>query len=103
MSSLPELIKQDRFASPAHEAMLNVMVTYPWLMGELASTMECHEVTPAQYNVLRILRGAGDKGLSALSMTLCPAAASARGDGRFAEPISSAGATPLVFCASAPV
>ena len=33
------------------------MVTYPWIMSELANTMECHEVTPAQYNVLRILRG----------------------------------------------
>lgn len=57
MSTLSELIKQDQFASPAVEAMLNVMVTYPWLMGALADTMEAHDLTPAQYNVLRILRG----------------------------------------------
>lgn len=58
MPSLRELIKQERFASPAEEAMLNVLVTYPWIMGELASIMSVHALTPAQYNVLRILRGA---------------------------------------------
>lgn len=57
MSTLADLIKQDRFASPAQEAMLNVLVTYPWLMGELAAAMEPFGLTPAQYNVLRILRG----------------------------------------------
>lgn len=38
--------------------MLNVLVTYPWIMGELAGVMAPHDLTPAQYNVLRILRGA---------------------------------------------
>ena len=57
MSTLSELVKQYQFASPAHEALLNVMVTYPWIMGALADTMEEHDLTPAQYNVLRILRG----------------------------------------------
>jgi len=56
--TLAELIKQDRFTSPAQEAMLNVLVTYPWIMGELAAAMGAHDLTPAQYNVLRILRGA---------------------------------------------
>ncbi len=54
---LSELIKQDRFASPAQEAMLNVVVTSSWLLGELATAMAPYGVTPAQYNVLRILRG----------------------------------------------
>ncbi len=57
MSTLSDLIKQDHFESPAQEAMLNVMVTYPWLMGELASALSDVDLTPAQYNVLRILRG----------------------------------------------
>lgn len=57
MSTLAELIKQERFESPAHEAILNVMVTYPWIMGELSAAMGEHDLTPAQYNVLRILRG----------------------------------------------
>jgi DNA-binding MarR family transcriptional regulator len=57
VSTLADLIKQDRFESPAHEAILNVMVTYPWIMGELSTAMDEHDLTPAQYNVLRILRG----------------------------------------------
>lgn len=57
MSSLSDLIKQDRFPSPGHEALLNVLVTYPQIMGELAGVMSDFDVTPAQYNVLRILRG----------------------------------------------
>jgi DNA-binding MarR family transcriptional regulator len=57
VSTLSDLIKQDQFESPAHEAMLNVMVTYPWIMGELLAAMADHDLTPAQYNVLRILRG----------------------------------------------
>jgi DNA-binding MarR family transcriptional regulator len=54
---LAELIKQDRFASAAQEAMFNVMVTSSWLFGEMAGAMAPYDVTPAQYNVLRILRG----------------------------------------------
>jgi len=38
--------------------MLNVLVTYPWIMNALADAMGQHGITPAQYNVLRILRGA---------------------------------------------
>ena len=37
--------------------MLNVIVTSNWIMGELAAVMAPYDVTPAQYNVLRILRG----------------------------------------------
>lgn len=54
---LSEIIKQNEFASPALEAMLNIVVTSSWLMSEMASTMAPFGVTPAQYNVLRILRG----------------------------------------------
>ncbi len=54
---LSELIKQNHFASPGHEAILNIVVTSSWLMNELATAMAPFGVTPAQYNVLRILRG----------------------------------------------
>lgn len=57
MSTLADLIKQDKFESPAQEAVLNLMVTYPWVMGALASAMDEFDLTPAQFNVLRILRG----------------------------------------------
>ena len=54
---LSELIKQEHFRSTSHEAMLNVLVTSSWIFNELASTMAPYGMTPAQYNVLRILRG----------------------------------------------
>ncbi len=57
MSTLATLIKQHHFSSPGHEALLNVMVTYPYVVSELAAVMAGFGVTPAQYNVLRILRG----------------------------------------------
>lgn len=54
---LSELIRQDRFASPGHEAILNVLVTASWLTTSTAAAMDAFDITPAQYNVLRILRG----------------------------------------------
>lgn len=54
---LSKLIKQDTFTSLAQETILNVMVTHSWLVGELSAAMDTYDVTPVQYNVLRILRG----------------------------------------------
>ena len=54
---LAELLKQDHFASLGQEAMLNVVVTGNWLLSELAATTANYNITSAQYNVLRILRG----------------------------------------------
>ncbi|MFT5141612.1 MAG: DNA-binding MarR family transcriptional regulator [Rhodothermales bacterium] len=54
---LEELIKQDRFATASERAMLNIMATSSWVVSQLTSTMGEFGVTPAQYNVLRILQG----------------------------------------------
>jgi len=54
---LSELIRQDTFTSSAQEVILNVIVTGSWLLSELMTAMAPYGVTPAQYNVLRILRG----------------------------------------------
>ena len=54
---LADLIRQSHFASPAQEAVLNVTATESWVTGEIAASLAPHGVTPAQYNVLRILRG----------------------------------------------
>ncbi len=55
---LRDLIQQDHFDSAGHETLLNVIVTGSWLASEMASVMAEFGVTPAQYNVLRILAGA---------------------------------------------
>lgn len=54
---LSELIKQDHFRSTSQEAVLNVLVTSSWILNEMTATMTPYGITPAQYNVLRILRG----------------------------------------------
>ena len=55
---LADLIRQPEFASPAQEAVLNTIATASWVSGELAAALAPHGITLAQYNVLRILRGA---------------------------------------------
>ena len=54
---LEEAIKQKRFESPQIKAMLNIMYTANWLMGEFRDVYKHFGITPQQYNVLRILRG----------------------------------------------
>ncbi len=56
--TLADLIQQPSFASPAHEAVLNVVATDAWMSGEMSDALSPFGVTRAQYNVLRILRGA---------------------------------------------
>jgi DNA-binding MarR family transcriptional regulator len=59
-------IKQNRpIESLEEEAYLNVQRTANVLVQGLAEVLKRHDLTPTQYNVLRILRGAGDHGLTA--------------------------------------
>ncbi|NNE69851.1 MAG: MarR family transcriptional regulator [Rhodothermales bacterium] len=55
---LEELIKQESFSDIRQKAMLDVLVTASWITSRLSGTMGTYGLTPAQYNVLRILRGA---------------------------------------------
>lgn len=55
---LEELIKQDSFADIRQKAMLDILVTSSWITSILSGAMSSFGLTPAQYNVLRILRGA---------------------------------------------
>ena len=60
---LEEIRQTRRFATQQEEAVLNIVRTADALKrgGELL--FRRHGITSAQYNVLRILRGAGDRGL----------------------------------------
>ena len=55
--TLSDLLRQDRFPSPAEEAVLSILVTANWVTSELAKTMAPFGVSPPQYNLLRIVRG----------------------------------------------
>ena len=62
--SLQQELRQSKpFPSPEAEAALNVARTAALLDAELTDALKPHGLTPTQYNVLRILRGAGDPGL----------------------------------------
>ena len=52
------------FASPQEEVLLTLMRTSDRLHREFQQRLKPHGLTLAQYNVLRILRGAGEPGLS---------------------------------------
>jgi DNA-binding MarR family transcriptional regulator len=68
-SALSEEIKQTRpFQSPAHEAMVSILRTAAVVQRQIAQVVEATGVTIQQYNVLRILRGAGEAGLPTLAI-----------------------------------
>lgn len=52
-----ELKKRDPFDSVTQEAMLSVLRTSDLLENRTARLLRCYDLTLAQYNVLRILRG----------------------------------------------
>jgi DNA-binding MarR family transcriptional regulator len=71
MTAMPILkeLKQTRpFASPAQEAMVALLRTADVVNRLVDSVIERHGITGQQYNVLRILRGVGDKGLPTLEI-----------------------------------
>ena len=56
------------FASPAHEAVLSILRTAAVVQRQISQVVEPRGVTIQQYNVLRILRGAGRAGLPTLAI-----------------------------------
>ena len=61
MSQLQLEIKQSKgFSSKAEEALLNLDRTSDHLRIARTRLFRAHNITPQQYNVLRILRGAGE-------------------------------------------
>lgn len=54
---IEEELKQDKFTSVIHKAIVNIMFTNGWLSNHLRDVFKNHNLTPQQYNVLRILRG----------------------------------------------
>ena len=64
MGRLQDDLRQRRpFGSPAEEAYLNLIRTADQLSRGVALVLRPHKLSEAQYNVLRILRGAGAAGL----------------------------------------
>lgn len=63
-----ELKQSKRFADPRQEAVIALLRTADVLRGRIEAALLPHQVSPEQYNVLRILRGAPDHSLPTLEI-----------------------------------
>ena len=63
--ALNQEIRQEKpFTSLEEEAFLALQRTASLLLQALGRSLKSHDLTPAQYNALRILRGAGEEALT---------------------------------------
>ncbi len=68
-STLQDEIKQRRpFRSERHEAAVALARTADVVRRHFAGVLAPHDLTPQQFNVLRILRGAGAEGLPTMEI-----------------------------------
>lgn len=65
---LQELRQTKPFRSLTQEALLELLKTTDYVRRRMARILEPHDLSPQQYNVLRILRGAGSEGLPTLEV-----------------------------------
>jgi DNA-binding MarR family transcriptional regulator len=63
-----ELKQSKRFADPRQEATIALLRTADVLRGRTEAALLPHGLSPEQYNVLRILRGAPDRSLPTLEI-----------------------------------
>lgn len=54
---IEEAIKQRKFESNFHKAMINIMYTHNWLTSKSAELFKEFDIQPQHFNVLRILKG----------------------------------------------
>jgi MarR family transcriptional regulator, 2-MHQ and catechol-resistance regulon repressor len=61
-------IHQDRFLNEYQRASVNILFTYGWMMEKIKEFLKPVDVTPQQFNILRILRGSYPQPLSTLQI-----------------------------------
>jgi DNA-binding MarR family transcriptional regulator len=61
-------IHQEKFRNDFHRAYVNLFFTYGWLMEKIKGVLNGADITPQQYNILRILRGSHPAPLSTLQI-----------------------------------
>ena len=65
--SIERDIQQSKFRNEYHKTVVNLIFTYNWITEKTKQFFEKGDITSQQYNILRILRGAG-KPLSTLQI-----------------------------------
>lgn len=66
---LEQDIKQEKFHNEFEKVAVNILFTASWLYNRNASRLKPYDITPEQYNVLRILRGSHPKPLMLSEVT----------------------------------
>lgn len=54
---IEEEISQKQFRNSHQKAVVNILFTGSWLQLQIKSFMKSYDITPQQYNVLKILKG----------------------------------------------
>jgi DNA-binding MarR family transcriptional regulator len=54
---LEDEIKQESFRNEYHKLAVNILFTHGWLMNKIQQILSRFDLTPQQFNLLRILRG----------------------------------------------
>jgi len=55
-----EIQQTKPFRNDRHRAMVNLIFTHNWMVDQLKERIKPYGITMQQYNVLRVLRGAGE-------------------------------------------
>jgi MarR family transcriptional regulator, 2-MHQ and catechol-resistance regulon repressor len=66
--SLEQDIKQAKFRNEHHKGLINIIYTYNWIMERQKAFFDPEDVTPQQFNILRILRGSFPVPISTLKI-----------------------------------
>jgi len=67
--SLENDIKQEKFESEHHKAAVNILYTAGWLHHANTKRLKQYDITPEQFNVLRILRGSHPQAMMLAEIT----------------------------------
>ena len=58
--SIEREINQQRFRNEFQKSEINLIYTYNWMNEQMKSIFDKYDITSQQFNILRILRGAGE-------------------------------------------
>lgn len=67
--TIEKAIQQKSFQSPYHKLVINIAYTQAYLAGWMHKELKPYNISPEQYNVLRILRGVHPKGATIWAIT----------------------------------
>ncbi|MBC7872668.1 MAG: MarR family transcriptional regulator [Ferruginibacter sp.] len=66
--SIEKDIQQLKFRNPHQKAAINLIYTLSWMRERTKEIFEAEDITPQQFNILRILRGSFPEPLSTLQI-----------------------------------